>query len=39
MTIVSETQNQFEALQKVIDGYKERLEQIESDPSLATFSG
>lgn len=35
MTINSETHNQLDALQKVIDGYKQRLEQIENDPSLA----
>ena len=35
MTINSETHNQLDALQKVIDGYKQRLEQIENDPPLA----
>lgn len=37
MTINSETFNQFEVLQKVIDGYRQRVEQIENDPSLAAL--
>lgn len=35
MTMNSEAYNQFEAFQKVIDNYRQRVEQIENDPSLA----
>lgn len=38
MTINPEINNQFEALQKLIDGYKERAAQFENDAVLA-FSG
>lgn len=39
MTITSDTHNSYETLQKAIDGYKERLEKIEADPSIAPPSG
>lgn len=35
MTITPEINNQFEALQKLIDGYKERTAQLENDVCLA----
>lgn len=39
VTINSDVHNQFDCLQRVIDGYKERVAQLENDPLLAVPSG
>ncbi len=36
MTINSDGYNQFDTLQKVIDGYKERTAQMEVDPFITS---
>ncbi|XP_065212117.1 mitotic spindle assembly checkpoint protein MAD1 [Planococcus citri] len=38
VTIASDSHTQFDALQKVIDGYEERLKQLEADPSIAVVT-
>lgn len=39
MTISSDGHTQLDTLQKAIDGYKERLEQIKTDPSIISVTG